>query len=288
MVFRLINIRVFLICLLVLLMNKTSSADEILVLADAALPSWSPVGPEFVCVSDDGILRVSSTGFVMDTLAQETTYQNVGAPLWHPDGQSIIYIRRDTNPVPGDWQVVIHELPGGLTTTWPAPGLWDDFGISFYADSSEVIFDDMDDQVWALNIKSGAVRPFLAGLDASTSPDGRWIVFLDNNDDRNILVKPITGGTSINIGKGSFPTWTVDSGYIVFTDDAGDLILAPKDGTYTAPFLTGPDLDVAGSHWGQTLVFTRCSAGGCGIWVTYLSPVPVKPMTWGDIKSIFR
>ena len=283
-----IQILVISISILVSMAFLTPAFAETLVLANAALPFWSPGCSEFVCVSDVGILRVSATGTVLDTVAHNTMVQDVGAPLWHPNGQSVIYLRRDTEPVPGEWQVAIRDLIGGTTTIWPTVGLWDDFGISFYADSSEVLFDDMNNQVWALNIKSGATRPFLAGVDASTSLDGRSLVFLSNVDDREILVKPIAGGPSVKIGEGSFPIWTIDSGHIIYTDDAGDLIISASDGTSAGPFVTGVEFDVAGSHCGTVLAFTRCGGGGCDIWTTYLSPVPVESETWGNIKNRFR
>jgi len=133
---------------------------------------------------------------------------------------------------------MIRELAGGGTTTWPTVGLWDDFGISFHADSSEVLFDDANNQAWAINIKSGSTRLFLVGLDASVSPDGQWLVFLKIVDDRDILVQPIGGGPSANIGNGSFPLWTLDSGHIIYTDDSGDLIISTRDGLSTAPLTT--------------------------------------------------
>jgi Tol biopolymer transport system component len=288
MVDRMTNTRIIFLCVIALSVNRPSIAEETLVLPDAALPSLSPLGSEFVCDSEAGILRVSVDGIIVDTLALETTSQEVGTPLWHPDGQSVIYIRRDTNPVVSDWQIVIHKLTGTITTTWPSPGLWDDFGISFYADSSEVLFDDANTHVWALNIKTGVIRTFLVGLDASTSPDGRQIVYLDNSEDNNILVTPITGGPSVNIGKGTFPLWTADGGYIIFTDDAGDLIISSREGTYTAPFLTDTEYDIAGSHCGDVLAFTRCGSGSCSVWMTKLSLVPVKPITWGNMKAKLR
>jgi Tol biopolymer transport system component len=288
MVRRMNQVSVISLSILVSMASLTPSAAETLILENASLPSWAPGGSEFVCVSDVGILRVSAAGEVLDTIAENTLAQDVAAPLWHPDGENIIYLRRNTDPEVGEWQVAIHGLVGGGTTTWPTEGLWDDFGISFYADSSEVLFDDVKNQVWAMDIESGYVRPFLTGVDASISPDGAWVVFLSNLDDKDVLVKPIAGELCVNIGKGSFPMWTVDSGHVIYTDDGGDLIISTRDGTSTGPLLTGADFDVAGSHSGTVLAFTRCSAGGCDIWITYLSPVPVESKTWGEIKSRFR
>ena len=248
-------------------------------------PSWAPGAAQFVCYDGQAVVRVSSAGSVLETIDQSTASQDVGVALFHPDGMRVIYLRRDTSPL-GDWEVTIKTIGGG-SVAWPAAGLWDDFGISFYAATGEVLYDDTNGQVWALDISDGSTRAFLAGVEASVSPDGQWVVFIDNLTDRNLTVRPIGGGTDVVIGQGSFSIWTEDSSHILFTDSAGDLYIATRNGGGVIPLLTGPDFEIAGSHDSGLLAFSQCPAS-CDVWTMSLSLVPTDATTWGKLKSKFK
>lgn len=249
-------------------------------------PSWAPTGTEFVCTTSTSVVRVSSTGALLETIDQNTAGHEVGAIIFHPDGQRVIYLGRDLMPSVGDWNVTVKTLGDG-SISWPASGLVDDFGISFYEIGGEVLFDDSNNQVWALNIADGSTRPFIVGVDATVSPDGQWVGYVSDLTDRNVTVEPIAGGSSVVIGQGGFCVWTEDSQQVLFMDGGGDLILASRDGSQTSTLLAGPDFEVAGSHKNGVLAYSVCGAA-CDVWILNLSTVPTEETTWGAIKNGFR
>lgn len=273
-------------------MAITMTHAQTLLLSDAGNPSLSPDASEIVCSSETGVLRVSVSNGDLDTLVQSSALEDNGMPIWHPTEQTIIYLHRQLIAPPYEWEIAVYDLVGGSTvSSWPAPGLWDDFGISFYADSSEVLFDDSSNQVWALNISDGGIRPVLSGLNASVSPDGEWIAYVSNLTDRQVVVEPIGGGQADTLGVGGWVVWTSDSQYILYTDSSFNLIQVKRDGSTSRPLMTGDQWFVAGSHVQATLAYTRCDSetGSCGVWTTILdTTVPVSSTSWGGIKEIFR
>lgn len=265
---------------------------QTLVLSDAFNPSLSPDATELVCSSEIGVLRVSTDGSSLDTLVLSSVLEDNGTPIWHPGGQSVIYLHRQLISPPYEWEIALYDLGSGSTTvSWPAPGLLDDFGISFYADSSEVLFNDSSNQVWALNVDNGNVRPFLDGLNAMVSPDGGWVAYLTNFNDLQVVVEPINGGQSDTLGTGGWIVWTSDSQYVLYTNNSFDLTQVARDGSSSKTLMSGAQWYWAGSHVLTTLAFTRCEgeSGSCSVWVTDLDPAsPTSESTWGGIKSIYR
>ena len=258
---------------------STTTHAQTLLLSDAGRPSLSPDASEVVCSSEAGVLRVSVWDTDLDTLVQSSVLEDNATPIWHPTEQSIIYLHRQFISPPFDWEIAVYDLVGGSTiSSWPAPGLWDDFGISFYADSSEVLFDDSNNQVWAMDIRDGSTRFVLSGLNASVSPDGQWIAYLSNLADRRVVVEPIGGGQADTIGTGGWVIWTSDSQYILYADSEFNLIQVSRDGSSSRPIMTGDDWFVAGSHAQSTLAYTLCDSetGSCGVWTTGL-PTGIPP-----------
>jgi hypothetical protein len=263
-----------------------------LLLSDAAHPSLSPNATEIVCSSEIGVLRISVSNGHLDTLVQSGALEDNGIPIWHPTEQSIVYLHRQLISPPYEWEIAVYDLVSESTvSSWPAPGLWDDFGISFYADSSEVLFDDSSNQVWAMNIHDGDIRPVLSGLNASVSPDGGWIAYMSTVVDRKVVVEPIGGGQPDTVGTGGWIVWTSDSRYILYTDSSFNLIQVSRDGSSSRPLMTGDQWFVPGSHIQSTLAYTRCESetGSCEVWTTFLDTnAPVRGTSWGGIKGIFR
>ncbi|MFQ5601029.1 MAG: hypothetical protein ACE5G2_10820 [Candidatus Krumholzibacteriia bacterium] len=265
---------------------------QVLVMDGATNPSWSPDGSELVCQAVAGILRVPVSGAPVDTIVRNTASDEVGLPLWHPDGSHIVHVRRDA-VTPGDWEIVLRDLEGGAPVAWPAPGLWDDPGMTLSPDGSEALYSDSGDQVWALNLSTGAVRFVLAGSSAALSPDGQWIAFAtDSSENATLAIEPVAGGERVLLGPGFFPHWTPGSAFVVYSNDALDLVLANRDGTFGQILQTGSEWYISGpvSSAGK-LAYTKCEGewGTCAVWTLDLMlPTPVEQTTWGVVKSAYR
>lgn len=182
--------------------------------------SWSPDGSAVVVAgcrpcnySDPGGKRTDVThshlfivpidGSRVRELLDETS-EGVGAPVWSPDGTSIIVARNDCAAK----EVQPYCFKGRLTVATVN-----------VADGAQTILAD------APAIASGP----------SLSPDGRRIAFgiqrQDVPDEKGgIFAMDVDGSHLVRLTDGFLPRWSPDGNWVLFEAPLGDLWIVPADG----------------------------------------------------------
>jgi hypothetical protein len=101
------------------------------------------------------------------------------------------------------------------------------------------------DEIWMLDLTDGSYQYLRDGRGGAISPDGNWIAFGDEND--QLTVDSMGGGTPQAFGMGGFPSWTPDSEYFVYTgfsaEEQFDLFIASRDGSFNRQLTDDPDWD---------------------------------------------
>lgn len=258
--------------------GESSLPTAWLVLQDAFNPELSPDGNSILCGTDEEVKLVDLTTGTLQTVVSDGPGRDVGIAIWHPDGKRIINAYFDSFLWPLVYRMDVIDLATGkATATWSTPNFWDDFGMSFYADSSEVLYDDTSaDSVWALNIETGQTRLFLDGLDATVSPDGNWLAYLNNLDDRELIIASMTGGVADTVGTvGGFLVWTTEGDRLIYAEESLHQMVVIDRATLERDTLMSSTtkLFLPGSVQDSTLAYTMCETeqGPCGVWVTRIS-----------------
>jgi eukaryotic-like serine/threonine-protein kinase len=135
---------------------------------------------------------------------------------------------------------------------------------------------------WILRVRGGGSpvpllqQPF-DEIDASMSPDGRWIAYVSNESGANeVFVRPVTSDPSsgmprvgpasvVSKGGGSAPRWRRDSRELFFLTTAGGVMAAPMTAAGTASSAQLFEVPGAVTHWGVAADGQR-----------FLMAVPVK------------
>jgi hypothetical protein len=258
--------------------SPSTEKNDILLLADAHFPCYSPDGMEIICSRTTTSLRycvwrilrkTPISGAPSDTLFEDTSLKyGPMFPKWMPDGEHVVYYGVDqaeehryfriravstdpADPVPLWWQIEIDDM-------------WDDAAFTLTPDGTEVFYTDWTESgnaVFALDLNDESTRPVCLGDQAAISPDGKWIAI---SSEDSLAIVPTAGGEWLKLEPGWWVAWTPDSRYIVFTgfsEESGDtdLILLSRDGTYREELTNDSDWDLcpAVSPLGGELVYVK-------------------------------
>jgi hypothetical protein len=226
---------------------------DVLLLADALFPSWSPDSSGLICNRavtglEHCVWWIAGVGGVSDTLFVDASGEyGPWYPEWMPDGQRVVYHRTRERTLESVYEFVIHDLDGGDPVVWEVPDFWHDAAFTLVPDGSEVLYTTLSStrQIWALDLENGATRLVRDGQTAAASPDGQWIAFAK---DDTIRVAPFGDGEDVKYEMGWSPAWTPDSQYIVFSGYGAsgnpDLIIVSMDGSYRRQLTDDPDWDL--------------------------------------------
>jgi Tol biopolymer transport system component/DNA-binding winged helix-turn-helix (wHTH) protein len=167
--------------------------------SDHFMPSWSHDGQWIYFGSNQSgdlqVWKIPSAGGTVKQL----THKGGTVGLESPDGKFLYYSKGPTSTAPGFWRVPVEggeEVPIIKLLKEPLPGYWAvaDQGIYFVDDRSEKI----GLLVPTLKFKSfatGQVRevmplekPPVGGAGLSVSPDGRWLLYQDDDQPSDIML----------------------------------------------------------------------------------------------------
>jgi Tol biopolymer transport system component len=162
--------------------------------ADETYPRWSPDGRNIAFVSDRGsganIYLIPPLGgperkLVETRLEPDLDRIELGAVPWSPDGQELLFSRRESSGAIAIWKV---NLVTGQETavTDPSPGS-EDLEATWSFDGTQIAFRRLEggrESLWLLPASGGEARPLLRDEHDNRSPtwsvDGRRIAFSSN------------------------------------------------------------------------------------------------------------
>lgn len=232
---------------------QNGSSHQITHVGDASSPSWSGNGNQFVFVRTgdaySDLWVVNADGSDARKLTADQPQGQIGTadyvcnavwaldPDWSPAGDDIIFASDLGTSCPDIrpnylWLMqglgeVPHRVPASTTNgdTVEHP--------SFSPDGSKVVFDQRTTgdsalqrwtQLWEIDLNSGVLKPLVvtknATYDASWSPDGKWIAYIQRtgtSDD--VWVIPAAGGKAVQVthlGNVTQTAWSPDSTKIAF------------------------------------------------------------------------
>jgi Tol biopolymer transport system component len=215
-----------------------------------------------------------------------------GAPVWSPDGASIVFSSDRDGGVPSLY--IKSALGGGvaapvyksdalvLAQDWSRDGKW----IAFNRQSEKTSWD-----IWTLAMSGpdkGKATPFVAGpfieLRPSFSPDAHWIVYQSNESGRpEVYVQPFPGPGGkwqVSTGGGHEPWWSGDGAHIYYLSPASALMAVPV--TTGATFTAGLPVQVCDVRVQPGIFRNRWVAARDGQRFLFLEPEGsnrVLPMT---------
>ena len=167
-------------------------------------------------------------------------------PLWSPDGNHVAYSIQDTKG-----RIYVRPTSGqdDATLVYTADA---QIELTDWSDDGRLIFFDLinpdegGSEIWAFDVQTSEATSVLSGqwfVNASLSPDGRWLAFTsDESGNNEVYVQsfPKAAGrwmVSGDAGSGgaSRPTWRRD-GRELFYLRGGSIVAVPLDGEATFSF----------------------------------------------------
>ena len=224
-------------------------------------PNWERPG-ELIVFRGGGIRTVNA-----NTLDVQLVYSGIGIdddPAWSPLGNEIAVQSSVAS-------IAILSYPGGVLSTIPCSdpdlSVCEGEGPTWSPDGSQLAFEDGDDLL-KVNRAGGTAENLLhwdAHLgQAAWSPNGDWIAVALGNPD---AVDSLTASQR--------HIWMVDARGASFG------LVQLTSGQVT-------DFNPAWSPDGHVIYFESTRSGSSQIWKLALDPLPVKPVTWGSVKSMYR
>ena len=215
------------------LFDEISTQAEML-FPNANSPVWAP-GENLIAFqyfSNDSPNRLySNIGLYVlseDSIVQLTTGEHqFDKPVWHPDGQSILFLSQNIEDG-AYYDLYVYDINSGDFGALPtASGITvGHFRPSYSPDGQKIAFADYTEeyryQIFLFTVETGQVDPMENSLwenhSPAISPDGKWMAFLSNRSGLSeIWVKDlqsgelfqITGDETIYIESGL--SWSPDS-----------------------------------------------------------------------------
>lgn len=128
-------------------------------------------------------LRQGDSGLVVEVKSldgmggSQVLGQANGAGLWSPNSQWLATAHYETSP--RDWSLTIANMSGSASVTYAIDQETD---ISWSSDSSTIIADNWDGELWLYEIQGATTKLDVAGREPSWSTDGSTIAFVNPDD----------------------------------------------------------------------------------------------------------
>ena len=243
----------------------------------------SPGGVRAVFAAHGDILTVPAKDGSIENLTQSPGAMD-REPAWSPDGQSIGYFSDGA----GEYDLYIRRQDGTGPVRRIPLGQSDAFyvGLRWSPDSKKVLFGDQKLNLWYLDLSKAEPRPVKVAtdnldevhqLDASWSPDGRWIAYtrVMPNYLHAVYVYSLQDGSTHQVTDGAsdcvFPAFDASGKYLYFTSSTDTAL------THGGFDMTALERPVTRTVYAATLQSTLASPLAPRAGFEQASPAPKNP-----------
>jgi len=145
--------------------------------------------------------------------------------IWSPDGDQIAYIAESEG---GQSLIVENQTGAGASRSYPLGSFFYSLLEWGHGDDASILFQDNHLTLYALRLDNGSIEKIATGvrreeIEATFSPDGRWIAYTREraNFNRDLLLRELGSGKEVALTDGSAdaasPAFSRDGKYLYFT-----------------------------------------------------------------------